>query len=227
MDDGHVAAADLRRVHGLELRGRLEHVLHPEAAIRGDILTQRDLGLGAAGNTGGVHHVGAADQLVAHHGIERKARLRGKLSGGFHNGVVHRRELQHIGLLDVIAVLVHGARNSRNVQLVAGGGHALGDGGERLGELRKPAELHGLAAVSGNGAALAELLVHQIRPGKGDERFIVKRFHFGRERVLVRNNARLHGAAGGIHHVPGGEKGKVQGSLFVFGHRFFSFFLKI
>ena len=164
---------------------------------------------------GRVEYVRAAHQLVSHHGIHGKARLVRQQLCGLALHVVDGDQVEQVGALYVIAVLFHGAGHRGHVQFVAGRRHAFGQGHKRLRELRKLSPLHGTAVASGDGAFLAELIVHKIGARKLQQHFAVKFLDFRRQIALVYRLILIgiigtgiggHAVAGIVYHVARGKQ---------------------
>ena len=146
----------------------------------------------------GVLHVVAADEHLARDRVERAAGLRAEQLRGHGEIVVDGGQQQQVAHLDVAAVLAHGRLDGGHAQALAVGGHALGQGGQRLTERGKAAELDRLAAVCGDGVLLRELVVHELGLGRVDEVVRVERLHLlgqallgGHLRVCVKQ-AQVH-----------------------------------
>ena len=179
MDDGDVAAINGVGVHGLELGRRLHDEFAGQLGRLVQIGAALHLGLYAVGHLGRVDDIGAAHKDVAHHAVDGAARLRGKDLGGLNDVVVDGGQLQRVGDGGPAAVLLHLCRHGGDVQVLAVGGHALGQRRGRLGQTVVLAELDGLAAVGRDGVLIAELVVHQCRFRLIQQPLLVVGLHLG------------------------------------------------
>ena len=217
MDDGHIAVAQGVGVHGAQLGRRLEEQLGGQLAVHGQGRAALHRGLPAGGHLGGIDHVGAPRQHLPGDGVEGAAGLAGQDAGGLHHVVVDGGHLQHVGQGGPAAVLVQVALDHRDVQGLAVGGHALGQGGGGLGQAVVLAELDGLAAAHRHRVIVGELVVDQPGLSLVDEALLVEASHLG-----------AHGG-GGVQQVAGaglrlGKQLQVK-RQFVPVHHVFPFFV--
>ena len=173
-------------------------------AVDGQVVVVGSAGIAAAQQVAGGHglvgvlHVVAADEHLARDGVERASGLRAEQLRGHGEVVVDGGQQQQVAHLDVAAVLTHGCLNGAHAQTLAVGGHALGQGGQRLTERGEAAKLDRLAAVCGDGVLLRELIVHELGLGRVDEVVRIERLHLlgqallgGHLRVCVKQ-AQVH-----------------------------------
>ena len=184
MDDGHIAAVKGGGVLCPQLCHRPLHHVHGQLA--GGVHAGAAVGLCAAGaDLGAVAHVGAGIDHVPGHRVHRQAALVAQQLYSLGQHGVNGRQIQHIGDDNEVAILLHGAGLGRHVQLVARRSHALGQGARHLGQRGELAEFNGLAAILGDGTFLAKLIVYQPGAGFVDQGHVIKRLHFGAQRVAA------------------------------------------
>ena len=131
--------------------------------------------------------VRAAVDDLASDGVERAARLRAEQHRRFLQVVVDGGQVENIGNLDEVAVLVDLRGQRCHGQLAALGGHAFGDGRERLRQRIILAELDLLALALGDVSLLREAVMHQLGFGVVDQGIAVVGLHLARETGIGRH----------------------------------------
>ena len=121
----------------------------------------------------GVLDIGAACQHFAGDGVQGLAGLCAQLLGRNDQIVVDGGQHNHIGQLNIAAVLLYGSLDGGDGQLLTFRGHALGQRRGGHGQRADLAELDGLAAACRDGTLLAELIVHELRHGAVDQIIVV------------------------------------------------------
>ena len=101
--------------------------------------------------------------------------------GDLQHHVVNSRQIQHVGHGGVVAVLGQLLGDVADGNAAAVGGHALGEGGQRLVKGAELAPLHGLAAAHGQRLGGGELVMHQLGLGVFQQLHAVVSLHFGAE----------------------------------------------
>ena len=202
---GHVGVDDDReRAVDAAAVGVFECAHGAADAVDGQVVVVGSAGIAAAQQVAGGHgfvgvlHVVAADEHLARDGVERASGLRAEQLCGHCEVVVDGGQQQQVAHLDVAAVLAHGRLDGAHAQALAVGGHAFGQGGQRLAERGEAAKLDRLAAVCGDGVLLCELIVHELGLGRVDEVVGIERLHLlgqallgGHLRVCVKQ-AQVH-----------------------------------
>ena len=179
VDDAHILAVKGRRVHLLQLGRRLGHQLAGHAAVLVQRHAAGHVGLGAvAADLGRVDHLLALLDLVSGHRVQRQAHIAAVTVSDLQHHVVDGRQIQHIRHGGVVAVLRQLLGDVADGDAAAIGGHALGQGLERLVKGAELAPLHRLAAAGRQTLGGRELVVYQLRLGVLQQLHTVVGLHF-------------------------------------------------
>ena len=117
--------------------------------------------------------------------IDGVASLIAKQFASLDNVVVDGGGLEHIGDRNIVAVLGNSRRDLGDGQLLAGRGHAFGDGRGGVGQRAVLAESDDLAAALGDRTLLAKLVMDQVRFGVDQKIPIIEGLHFGRHTAVA------------------------------------------
>ena len=185
MNDGPVRTLIARGVHGFQEANRLADGAHREIVVARGLAANEQMT--ARHLTFAVLDVGAAVDDLAGDGVERAARLRAEQHRRFLQVVVDGGQVEDIGNLDEIAVLVDLRGQRGHGQLTSLGRHAFGDGRQGLGQRIILTELDFLALALGDVALLREAVMHQLGFGVVDQGIAVVGFHLARETGIGRH----------------------------------------
>jgi hypothetical protein len=179
VDDAHILAVKGGRVHLLQLGRGLGHQLTGHAAVLVQCRAAGDLRLGAVGaQLGRIDHLLALLDLVSGHGVQGQAHVAAVTVGDLQHHVVDGRQIQHVGHGGVVAVLRQLLGDVADGDAAAIGGHALGQGLERLVKGAELTPLHRLAAAGRQTLGGRELVVYQLRLGVLQQLHAVIGLHF-------------------------------------------------
>ena len=185
VNDGPVGALIARGVHGFQEANRLADGAHREIVVARGLAANEQMT--ARHLTFAVLDVGAAVDDLAGDGVERAARLRAEQHRRFLQVVVDGGQVEDIGNLDEIAVLVDLRGQRGHGQLAALGRNAFGDGRQGLGQRIILTELDLLALALGDVSLLREAVMHQLGFGVVDQGVAVVGLHLARETGIGRH----------------------------------------